>query len=176
MNTDSLVIEHVGALMLALGACATDIKSRRIPNLLTFGGAAVGIAARLVLDGWTGAAWGLGGWTLGLLMLLPLFLLRGMGAGDVKLLAALGAWVGPRLVAWTGLYGAIAGGVLAVAVASWHGVFRQTLVNVGLLTTHWRVAGLGPVEGLTLQTSRGPKLPYAIPLTCGLVVALWLQA
>lgn len=167
---------HVGAIVLGLLACATDLRMRRVPNLLTFGAALGAVVVQGMLLGWRGVVVAVLGWGVGLLLLLPLFLLRGMGGGDVKLLAAFGAWVGPRLVVWTGLYGAIAGGVLALVVTLWHGVFRQTLANVGLLTTHWRVDGFGPVAGLTLETSRGPKLPYAIPLTCGLVVALWLKA
>lgn len=166
---------HAAAVVLGLIACATDVQTRRIPNVLTLTAVGIGLLARFAMYGWSGVGWGIAGWAVGLLMLLPLFALRGMGGGDVKLLAAFGAWTGPRLVAWTGLYGAIAGGVLALGVTLWHGVLRQTLANVGLLTTHWRVAGLGPVQGLTLETSRGPKLPYAIPLTVGLVVALWLK-
>jgi prepilin peptidase CpaA len=94
----------------------------------------------------------------------------------VKLLAAFGAFVGPRLVLWTGLYGAIAGGVLAMIVAACGGVFGRTMSNIGFMLNHWRIAGLAPVDGLTLANSSSIRLPYAIPLACGLVTALWLKA
>jgi prepilin peptidase CpaA len=166
---------QTAALIVALIACVTDFRVRRIPNALTFGAAGLAMAMRFVLEGGSGAAWGVAGWTAGLLILLPVFALRGLGGGDVKLLAAFGAFVGPGPVLWTGIYGAIAGGVLAVAVTLWHGVFRRTLANVDVLITHWRVAGLRPVDGLTLETSQSPRLPYALPLTMGLVAALWLK-
>lgn len=164
-------------LALALGILSStwDIRERRVPNFLTFTAAALSLVTRAAAGGWHDVAWGVAGAVLGLLLLLPLFVLRGMGGGDVKLLAAFGACLGPRLVAWTGIYGALAGGLMAVVVTLWHGVFRRTLSNVALLTMHWRVVGFVPAEGLTLETSHGPKLPYAIPLTVGMVVAIWLK-
>jgi prepilin peptidase CpaA len=163
------------AVVTALVACSTDIRSRRIPNLLTLGSALLAIAARLLLDGPYGAAQGLAGWLVGILLLLPLFALRGLGGGDVKLLGAFGAWVGAPLVVWSGLYGVLAGGVLAMILGLWHGALRTTFANISLLLTHWRVAGISPVDGLTLETSRSLRLAYAIPLTCGLMAALWLK-
>lgn len=175
MSVSNLSVLAGGAVALALLASASDLRTRRIPNALTLGGAVLGIVAQGIFNGPGGLLIGVLGWSIGLVLLLPLYALRGMGGGDVKFLAALGAWTGARLVVWTALYGAIAGGVLAIAVALWAGVLRQTLANIGLLTAQWRVAGIGPVQGLTLESSRGPKLPYAIPLTCGLLVALWLK-
>ena len=61
------------------------------------------------------------GWIVGLLVFLPLFALRAMGGGDVKLLAAFGAWLGPALVFWVAVYGAIAGGLLALLLVLWRG-------------------------------------------------------
>src|SRR5215212_8490883 len=95
-------------------AAAIDVRTRRIPNLLTFGGAAVALAYHAWTGGLHGLALGAGGWTIGLALFLPMFLLRGMGAGDVKLLAAVGAWLGPMGVVWCALYSVLAGGVLAL--------------------------------------------------------------
>jgi prepilin peptidase CpaA len=167
---------RVAALALALAACLTDLRWRRVPNLLTFGAVAVALLMRLAMHGITGLPGAVLGWTVGLAMLLPLFALRGLGGGDVKLLAAFGAFVGPRMVLWTGLYGAIAGGVLAVIVTTGGGVLGRTMANLGLMLSHWRVAGLAPVDGLTLDNSTSIRLPYAFPLACGLVMALWLKA
>lgn len=171
----SLPVLAGAALITAAVACSTDIRTRRIPNALTFGSALLAIATRLLLDGPSGAAQGLAGWLVGMLLLLPLFVLRGLGGGDVKLLGTFGAWVGTPLILWTGLYGVLAGGVLAIILGLWHGVLRSTFANISLLLTHWRVAGLAPVDGLTLETSRSIRLAYAIPLTFGLMVALWLK-
>lgn len=163
------------AVSTALIACVTDVTTRRVPNVVTFGAALVGVAVHIVLGGPRGGVFALIGWAVGLLLFLPLFALRGLGGGDVKLLAALGAFVGPRLVVWTGLYGAIAGGVFAVVLTLGRGVFGRTLGNLRFILAQWRLAGVGPVDGFTLDNSASVRLPYALPLACGLLVALWLQ-
>jgi prepilin peptidase CpaA len=161
------------ALATAGIACVVDVRSRRIPNALTFGAAACALALHAALGGMPGALHGLAGWGTGLAVLLPFFVVRGLGGGDVKLLAAFGACVGAGTVVWVALYGMAAGGVMAMAMAARHGLVGRTVGNVGLLLTHWRVAGVGPVQGLTLEDSRSLRLAYALPLSCGLMVALW---
>lgn len=168
------VVEWLAATT-ALIACVTDVTSRRVPNVVTFGAALAGVAVHIMLSGTRGALFAVIGWAVGLLLFLPLFALRGLGGGDVKLLAAFGAFVGPRLVVWAGLYGAIAGGVFAVALTVGRGVFGRTLGNLRFILTQWRLAGVAPVDGFTLDNSASVRLPYALPLACGLVVALWLQ-
>ncbi len=176
MTAASFTLVEWLAVGTALTACVTDIANRRVPNLLTFGAALVGVALHGALGGVRGVGFALLGWLLGLVLFLPIFALRGLGGGDVKLLAAFGAFVGPRLVIWSGLYGAIAGGVLAVVLTLSRGVLGRTLGNLRVILTHWRLAGVGPVDGFTLDNSASVRLPYAVPLACGLVVALWLQA
>ena len=82
---------------------------------------------------------------LGALLFFPMFALRGMGAGDVKLLAAVGAWLGPWQVAIVALATSIAGGVIALAVALGYGYLKTACRNLWMLLTHWRVMGLRPV-------------------------------
>jgi prepilin peptidase CpaA len=115
------------------------------------------------------------GWLLGAALFMPLFALRGMGAGDVKLLAAVGAWLGPQQVIWVALITSVAGGVLALVVAVSHGYLRQALKNIYFLLLHWRVSGVGPVEEVSLSGSRGPRLAYAVPIAVGTLVTLWLK-
>jgi prepilin peptidase CpaA len=98
-----------------------------------------------------------------------------MGAGDAKLLGAVGAWLGPMAAVWTGLYGAIAGGVMALVVAAWRGYTRTALSNVGTILRVWRIAGVRPVAGLTLAERNTIRLPYAVPLAAGALAALWLR-
>ena len=163
------------AILVAGAGCASDVLTRRVPNALTMSASAGAVGFWLITGGWSAAAWSLGGWTLGLLLFLPLFALRGMGGGDVKLLAALGAWVGPGLVVWLALYAAIAGGVLALVVALVHGSARQALANVRSMLTFWRIAGLRPHPAFTLESSTAARLPYALPIAAGLGLALWLR-
>jgi prepilin peptidase CpaA len=98
-----------------------------------------------------------------------------MGAGDVKLVAALGAWLGPVKVIWLAIFTSMAGGAIALVVSLSHGYLRQAMANVWLMLMHWRVAGPTPVAGLTLQDSRAPRLAYAIPIAIGVMCTLWLR-
>jgi prepilin peptidase CpaA len=106
------------ALALAiLGAAAAieDVRTRRVPDTLSQAMLATGLAAA-ILEGRAGAS--LAGAAVGLALLLPLFAKRWVGGGDVKLLAGLGAWVGPHAVVWTALCGLVGGGAVALAIVA----------------------------------------------------------
>ena len=168
-------VVQFAAVGIGVVACVTDLRSRRIPNALTVTGAAAGIGYHL----WTGALAGLSfsalGWLVGALIFIVPFALRGLGGGDVKLLAALGAWLGPEEVFWVALYTGVAGGVFAIVTAAMSGYLRQMLSNIWLLLCHWQVAGLKALPEITLEGSNGPKLAYAVPILCGMGAALWLR-
>ena len=166
---------QVAVLILSGIACVCDLRTRRIPNLLTFGGAALAIAYSIWVSGPAGLITSVGGWTVGAALFMPMFVLGGMGAGDVKLAACLGAWLGPMTALFLALYSAIAGGVMAVAVALATGYFKQAVSNVWLLLAHWRVVGVRPLPELTLEGSRGPRLPFALPIAAGAIAAMWLK-
>jgi prepilin peptidase CpaA len=170
-----LLVAEAAAVGTGLVACGTDLAWRRIPNVLTFGSALGGIAWHAWADGLAGAGWALAGWVVGCSVLLPLYLLRSLGAGDVKLLAAFGAWLGPMGAVWAGIYGTIAGGVLALVVALASGYLGTAYRNLYSLLMFWRVEGVRPMDQLTLDTSRGPRLARAIPMLVGVVVMLWLK-
>jgi prepilin peptidase CpaA len=163
------------AIGVGVVACAFDLRTGRIPNALTLGAA----LAALVVSTWTDGLAGTGssalGWLVALLLWLPLYALGGMGAGDVKLIAAVGAWLGAADVIHAALYAAIAGGGLAVGLAFVRGRVRETFANVSLLLAHWRVAGFTPHPQLTLAATNSPRLAYAVPVLAGTVVAIWLR-
>jgi len=115
------------SIIAAAGVIAAvfDLRTRRVPNELTSFVAALGLslaAARFDLAGARGAIVGL---ALGGALMLPGYLIGATGAGDVKLLAAFGAVLGPRLTMDAFLYSAIAGGLLVVAIA----VRRRSLAS-----------------------------------------------
>src|SRR3954447_5439537 len=110
-------VGEYAAIATAVMAAVFDLRSRRIPNHLTFGAAAVALFVALLTGGMSAAGTNLTGWLLATALWLPIYALGGMGAGDVKLLAAVGAWVGPAEVFHAALYSAIAGGVMAAGVA-----------------------------------------------------------
>lgn len=118
-----------------VAATAIDLRSRRIPNELTAAMTGIGIA--LAASGTSGISAGasLAGMVLGLLLMMPGYALGATGAGDVKLMAAVGALVGPALLVSAFLFTAVVGGVLAVVVASRRQRLGATLAGTGRLVT-----------------------------------------
>jgi prepilin peptidase CpaA len=166
---------HLAALLVACIACVWDLRTRRIPNVLTLGAAALAIAVHVADAGVSGVMTSVGGWLVGMAVLFTMYALGGMGAGDVKLLGALGAWLGPIDAIWLALYTGIAGGVIALVVATMRGYLRQACGNVGLLLMYWRLAGIRPMAELTLESSDGPRLAYAVPILAGTMATVWLR-
>src|SRR4029453_2922304 len=167
---------YLVALVVAFGACITDVRSRRIPNVLTFGAAAAAIVFHAITGQLAGLLQSVEGWLVGAAIFFVPFALGGLGAGDVKLLAALGAWVGPLDAMWISLYTGVAGGVLALVVAASTGSPRQAFSNVWVLLSHWSVAGIRPLHEISLEGSKGPRLAYAIPIFAGTLVNVWLRS
>lgn len=170
-----MTVPEWAVLGVSAGACLTDLRTRRIPNVLTFAAAGAALVFAGVTGGWAGLGLALAGWAVGCALFLPFFLLGGMGAGDVKLLAALGAWLGPSMAFWVAIYAGLAGGPLAVGVALASGYLKESLTNLWCLLMFWRVSGVRPMPELTLRTARSPRLPYALPIAAGAVAALWLR-
>jgi len=167
-------LSSFAAIVVSLAACLTDLRWRRIPNVLTLGSAAAALLVHGAMGGTAGLGRAAAGWAVGLVLFLPIFALRGIGGGDVKLLAALGAWIGPMPAVWLALWTALAGGVFAVVVAGMRGYTGQAARNVWGMLSYWRVMGLQPHPGVTLESSPGPRLPYSLPIAAGLGLTLWL--
>lgn len=167
------------AVLLA-GAVAVDLRSRRIPNRLVAAGLllAAGVHAAAWLAGGhpaAGAAWWspLAGAASGLGLLMPFYLLGAMGAGDVKLMAMIGAFVGAPAVVGVALYTLVAGGLLALVAMLGRGVAVQAVANLRLIFTDWALR-LGSGQGARLaplQTTAA-RLPYALAIALG-TAAQW---
>ncbi len=169
-----IATQWLGAFALAGAACWFDVRTRRIPNQLTFSAATAGLVAATLTHGGQGAVSSATGLIVGLALFFPLFALKGLGAGDVKLMGALGAWLGSWTVLGVAFYTTLAGGLLALGLIVKHRHGSQVLRNLWLLLMHWRVCGFRPFESLTLDTSAGPKLPYALPIAAGVALSCWL--
>jgi prepilin peptidase CpaA len=170
---DSLVT--LIALAVGVTACITDIRTRRIPNVLTFGAAVAAVLFHGFEAGVPGLQSAATGWVVGTALFLPFFLLGGMGGGDVKLLAALGAWLGPRDALWLAIYASLAGGVMAVGLALLRGYLGTALRNVMRLLGYWCLTGPRSMPSMTLERSGGPRLAYAVPVLVGTMVTVWLR-
>jgi prepilin peptidase CpaA len=163
----------VTVMVIGTVACVFDLRTRRIPNVLTFGAALLGLFVQTLSGGTHGALSAAGGWLVGMILFLPFFALGGMGGGDVKLLAALGAWLGPQETIWLALYSGVAGGILGVIVAVSQGYLRTALRNMRSMVAYWGAVGFKPVPDLTLESAKTPRLAYALPILAGVVMTLW---
>src|ERR1044072_728641 len=143
---------------IAAAACITDVTTRRIPNVLTFGATGAALLVRGVLYGTSGIIDGSAGWLTGFVLLFPLFFVRGLGAGDVKLVAALGSWFGLNDALWLALYTAILGGLVGTGYALSRGYLGAALSNIRVIGSHWMYSGFQPVPGITLDNAERPRL------------------
>ncbi|HZP48373.1 MAG TPA: A24 family peptidase [Vicinamibacterales bacterium] len=146
---------------------AIDLRTRRIPNVLTGATAIVGLAVAAFGVGSVTLAQALGGLAIGLLVMLPGHVIGATGAGDVKLFAALGTFLGPGGALLAFLYTAMAGGALALAVALHRRLLRDTLARAATLVT---TGGLNAGE---IEAIRVNRFAYAPAIAIGaLAVAL----
>lgn len=165
------------AIVIAISfvACISDLRTRRIPNVLTLGSALVALVVATFTRGAPGLLDAAGGWLVATVIFFGPFALGGLGGGDVKLLGALGAWLGPEGAVWLSLYTGACGGVLALAVALRAHYLRRALSNIWLLLSHWTVRGIGPVSEVSLAGSASPRLAYGVAIFAGALVTLWLE-
>lgn len=165
------------ALLLALvfAAMLFDIRSHRIPNWLVLTGLSVGVGFHTFISyGW-GASFALKGAAVGFGLFLPLYTLRVMGAGDVKLMAMVGAFLGPASALGAVLTTLVAGGVLAIGVAACKGMLPMLLTNLRFMLSH---AALKAVSGGGAGIEATPKsagtLPYAVAIAGGTFIQVML--
>ena len=170
MSSPPLAIQVV-LILLAVTAAIIDAVKRRIPNWLTLPGVVLGIALNSFLFGTTGLWSSLEGLGLAMLIYFPLFAVRGMGAGDVKLMAAVGALVGPAnwfgILVVTSIFGAAAALISIVA----RGRFRRTFQNIWLILVSLRMrrAPYADNPELDVGSERAVRLPHGIVVGCGVV-------
>jgi prepilin peptidase CpaA len=152
-------------------ATLTDLRSRRIPNWLVLPFLVAGVAVSALLHGWHGVWLSLAGMALAFGTFGVLFLMGGMGAGDVKLCAAIGAWIGPSQLVIALVITGLAGGVMALGWAVWGGFLKDLFAGTGNLVFGWRKH---PTPGdPQLQLSR--RLPYAPAIAIGTVISFFAR-
>ncbi len=143
-----------------------DLWTRRVPNPLTLGTAAFGVALAAGHQSGLTLQQALFGFGVGLLLMLPGYLIGATGGGDVKLFAAFGTLLGPRATGFAFLYTVLAGGVIAVAVALQRRRLRETVEQTALLVAT-RGANVSQLE----HASRNNRFPYAPAIAVGALVA-----
>jgi prepilin peptidase CpaA len=160
-------------LLILMAALWTDVRHHRIPNVLSFGAIILGLGLQAWAFGADGILNGLGGLGVGLVILLPFYLLGGMGAGDVKLMAAIGTFLGPADAGIAAGLTLIAGSVLGVLVLLIHGGALATMHRYGstlkslILTRTWNYEPPKPGD------AAAARFPYGLAIASGTVGALW---
>ena len=162
MTTSQIPVAIPLLVILAL-ATLLDWREQRIPNVLTFGSAIFALVLHTTLDGASGAWFAVGGWVAGLICFLPFYARGGMAAGDVKLMAAVGAFVGPMAGLVACMLSLVAGGIIAL----------MTLALV------WGSARLSPVDSdseIDMRSALRKRIPYAGAIAAGSSVVVLVPA
>jgi prepilin peptidase CpaA len=167
MAISSQITYLTAASACALIASVHDLTSRRIPNLLT----GPAILFGLLLHAFLGGPSQLGRSALAGLIAGGIFFLffvaGGMGAGDVKLMAAVGCIAGTAYIKDVLISTVVIGALMAIGLAFYRGRVRQTVANVIMLMRHHGAEGLSEHPDLNVRTATALRLPYALPIAAG---------
>jgi prepilin peptidase CpaA len=150
-------------------AAIIDGRKLKVPNWLTFHLVFGGLAFSAFHPGAPGFTWALQGAVIGLAVLLPLYMIGGMGAGDVKLFAGVGAWVGPSLILPAFVVSAVVGGLMALGMVARSGQFAHHWAMFQTIG-HEILTIRNPAKLSAIAAERKPRmmlLPYGIPLAVG---------
>jgi prepilin peptidase CpaA len=165
----------VVALTFTIVAAWSDFRTRRIPNWLTVSGAITGVALNVVVAGSHGAKLSLEGMTLALGLMLPLVLLRGMGAGDWKLMGAVGAMMGWRPMIFVLLLSFLTSGLMAVSQMILTRRVKRTLWNVVLLAKGLMTFGARLDPAISLDNPTLLKVPFGVATGAATVLTFALM-
>jgi len=155
--------------VILIVAAYIDGKELRVPNLITYPMVIGGLLFNVWAEGWLGLGTGLWGMAVGLLCLLPLYAVGGMGAGDVKLMAGVGAWLGAAVTFYAFAVSTVVGAVMAIVMVLYKRAFTKHYANFLMILTEWMTIK-DPKELSRLAADRKPTmflLPYGIPICIG---------
>jgi prepilin peptidase CpaA len=157
--------------LILIEAAAIDGRSLKVPNWLTYHFALAGLGYAVGTGGMDRLYWSIAGAGVGLLTLLPLYAIGGMGAGDVKLMAGLGAWIGPWLVLQAFIASALVGGGMALLMMAHSGEFGKHVVMAQSIGREvLMVRNPSVLAERAAQRKPGMLLlPYGIPIAIGTI-------
>jgi prepilin peptidase CpaA len=173
MEMKEVTLLLAGAFALAAGW--TDWRSRRIPNWLTVSAAVVGIGANSIIGGWHGAVTALEGLGLGLVLLFPFVIVRALGAGDWKLVGAMGGFLGPRQLLAVLVGALLVSGVMALALVIYKGRLGQTMRNIGRLLVAF-ASGRPGDPTISLDNPDAAKVPFGVAFAVAVILYLGQRA
>src|ERR1700719_2861605 len=164
--------ETIWAFSLALAFLAgwIDWRTRRIPNWLTVSSLVIGLLLHSWMAGWRGALFSVEGASLALVLLLPLVLLRALGAGDWKLMAALGALIGPWMLVFVLVASILVSGLMATVLMIQSKRVKRTLRNLVVLVRGFFSFGLRRILDISLDNPVLLKLPFGVAAATGTLI------
>jgi prepilin peptidase CpaA len=158
-------------VLVLLFATAADLRRRRIPNWLVLPFLIVGVLTSGFMFGWHGILQSLGGIAAAALLYGTLFCMGGMGMGDVKLCAAIGAWIGPHQMFFAAVLTGFAGGIMALAWATWGGFVGDLLRGTGEVLLGLKGRKMRPHPDFVLSNPQARKMPYAPAIAIGTLIS-----
>jgi len=150
----------------------TDLKGRKIYNIVLMPALILGIVINIYTTGWVGLMTSVQGLILGLIFLILPFILGGLGAGDVKLLATIGAIKGTEFTLYTFIGMGLSGGILATVLLVFQGRLLKTIK--GLFQGLWLLASTGGRVGSFTNSNDQNMIPYGVAIVTGAVYALMM--
>jgi prepilin peptidase CpaA len=161
----------IALILLVSIAAWSDIRTRRIPNSITVSGAVAALVLHSVYGGVHGMLQSIAGAVLGLAFFIVLYIAGGMGAGDVKLFGAVGAFAGPQALILVFVFTGLLGGIAAIALALSRGRLRETIARTGML-----MADAGRLRWQDVRASAAApealRLPYGAVIAGGTLISL----
>jgi prepilin peptidase CpaA len=167
---ETLLMIWASTLVLTFLAAWLDYRTRRIPNWLTVQGVVAGVTLHSVLAGWHGALLALAGTGVALGLLLPPVLMRLLGAGDWKLMGAVGAFLGPILVLFVLFVSIFASGLMAAVQMVKTGRVAETFRNMIVLVRGFFSFGLKTNRQVSLDNPHSLKLPFGIAVAAATLI------
>lgn len=171
MSAEALLL-HGLLLAMLVGAVGVDLQRQRIPNLLTFGGTLLGLLGAGVILGAGGLGAAAAGLITGFVLLLPFHLAGRMGAGDVKLLAASGSFLGAASTVDAALFTVAAGGIYGLLALCWVDGPLETVKRYAFGLKHLILSRKWLASRPPADDGRPLRFPYAIAIASGVLLAL----
>jgi prepilin peptidase CpaA len=168
------LVYPVASLLCATAGAVYDVRSRRVPNFVTLPCFLFGLVIHLTLGGWRQLTSAAAAGTICGAVFLVFYLAGGMGAGDVKLIAAAGCLTGLPLIGPLLFFTSLVGGVMAIGLALYRGRFKETMHNMRTLAGHHKAEGLTPHPEFNIGNVRTLRLPYALAIAGGSALSLCL--
>ncbi len=170
-TAEMTIMSKAGAVLVSVVAAVWDVRESRIPNALTLPALSIALLLHLLGGGWKEGISALLGCLLAGGVFLVFHVAGGMGAGDVKLMAAVGAFAGlsatPIILFATSIFG----GVMAFSIALARGKFKATASNISAIVKHHSSLGIDPHPHLNVRNKASLRMPYGVAIASGAIYA-----